>query len=297
MKLGIRSSALLMILVPTLLPALVLSSWLTRERVNDARAELESRGERESMYLANASELALLVGDSETLKRLAESNLRSTGAAKAVLFLDPEGAVLAAAGSAWEVGLARQCWMHAADCSGGEQRYLFDRAVQANEFAEDAAAFAGAQRTGVANPQLIGLVVQSFDPHALATIQRAMLLKSLLITIAALLTIIGYSVNDTIVIFDRIREDGKLKRNIPFLEVCNIALNETLSRTIITSLTVLFTVAVLVIFGGGAIFDFALVMLLGVIAGTYSTVYIATPVMLFFRKEQRSTNASKPTAS
>jgi two-component system sensor histidine kinase BarA len=177
-----------MILVPTLLPALVLSSWLTRERVNDARAELESRGERESMYLANASELALLVGDSETLKRLAESNLRSTGAAKAVLFLDPEGAVLAAAGSAWEVGLARQCWMHAADCSGGEQRYLFDRAVQANEFAEDAAAFAGAQRTGVANPQLIGLVVQSFDPHALATIQRAMLLKSLLITIAALLT-------------------------------------------------------------------------------------------------------------
>ena len=103
-----------------------------RDRVNDARAELESRGERESMYLANASELALLVGDSETLKRLAESNLRSTGAAKAVLFLDPEGAVLAAAGSAWEVGLARQCWMHAADCSGGEQRYLFDRAVQAN---------------------------------------------------------------------------------------------------------------------------------------------------------------------
>ena len=118
-----------------------------------------------------------------------------------------------------------------------------------------------------------------------------------LITIAALLTIIGYSVNDTIVIFDRIREDSKLKRNIPFLEVCNIALNETLSRTIITSLTVLFTVAVLVIFGGGAIFDFALVMLLGVIAGTYSTIYIATPVMLFFRKEQRSTNASKPTAS
>ena len=63
------------------------------------------------------------------------------------------------------------------------------------------------------------------------------------------------------------------------------------------TVTVLFTVAVLVIFGGGAIFDFALVMLLGVIAGTYSTVYIATPVMLFFRKEQRSTNASKPTAS
>ncbi len=187
MKLGIRSSALLMILIPTLLPALALSSWLTRERVNDARMALESRGERESMYLANASELALLVGDSETLQRLAESNLRPSDAAMAVLFLDNEGRVLAAAGAAWEIGLARQCWMRAADCSGGEQRYLFDRAVQASDVAEDVTAFDGTERPRTADPQTIGRVVLSFDPHELAGIQRALLLNSALITMAALL--------------------------------------------------------------------------------------------------------------
>ena len=89
MKLSIRSIALLTILVPMLLPALGLSAWLTSLRVNDARAELESRGERELRYLADASELALLVADSETLQRLAASNLKGAGAVVAycVVFL------------------------------------------------------------------------------------------------------------------------------------------------------------------------------------------------------------------
>jgi len=104
--------------------------------------------------------------------------------------------------------------------------------------------------------------------------------------IAALLTIVGYSVNDTIVIFDRIREDMKLMRGRSYYDICNISINNTLSRTILTSLTVLFTVATLLIFGGGAINDFALCMFIGVVLGTLSTIYIATPVMLLWHREK-----------
>jgi preprotein translocase SecF subunit len=99
-------------------------------------------------------------------------------------------------------------------------------------------------------------------------------------TVAVLLTIIGYSINDTIVIFDRIREDIRLIKNKSFTEICNISVNETLARTIITNLTVFITVVMLLVFGGGAINDFALALFIGMIAGTYSTVFIATPVVL-----------------
>ncbi|MBI2438000.1 MAG: protein translocase subunit SecD [Lentisphaerae bacterium] len=103
-------------------------------------------------------------------------------------------------------------------------------------------------------------------------------------TIAALLTIVGFSVNDTIVIYDRIRENMRKYPDKNLLEICNLSVNETLSRTILTSLTVLFAVSMLLIFGGGAINDFAFLFLVGIITGTYSTVYIATPVMLFMRR-------------
>jgi len=106
--------------------------------------------------------------------------------------------------------------------------------------------------------------------------------------IAALLTIIGYSVNDTIVIFDRIREKSKAYPNRPFLEICNISINETLARTVLTSTTVFLAVLMLLVFGGGAINDFALLFFFGIITGTYSTVFIATPVMLMFRREKKS---------
>ena len=102
--------------------------------------------------------------------------------------------------------------------------------------------------------------------------------------VAALLTIVGYSINDTIVIFDRIREDMRKDPKMDFKTLCNLAVNKTLSRTILTSLTVLISTAVLFIFGGGAINDFALAMLIGLIAGTYSTIFVATPVMLAWYK-------------
>ncbi|MFC1454218.1 protein translocase subunit SecD, partial [Verrucomicrobiota bacterium] len=105
--------------------------------------------------------------------------------------------------------------------------------------------------------------------------------------IAALLTIIGFSVNDTIVIFDRIREKSKSFANKPFIEVCNISINETLARTILTSTTVLLAVLMLLIFGGGAINNFAVLFLIGIITGTYSTVFVATPVMILMHRSKK----------
>ena len=108
-----------------------------------------------------------------------------------------------------------------------------------------------------------------------------------LIVVTALLTIIGYSVNDTIVIFDRIREDLRKNQKATFKDLCNSALNSCLSRTVITSLTTLFAVLALFAFGDGSIFDFAFTMLIGIIAGTYSTMFIATPVMIWFYRNRR----------
>ena len=108
-----------------------------------------------------------------------------------------------------------------------------------------------------------------------------------LIVITALLTIIGYSINDTVVVFDRIREvlnrDGKMS----FKDICNLAVNQCLSRTVITSATTFFAVLALFAFGDGSIFDFALTMLIGIIAGTYSSMFIATPIMLWWYRGKR----------
>jgi SecD/SecF fusion protein len=106
-------------------------------------------------------------------------------------------------------------------------------------------------------------------------------------TVAAVLTIIGFSINDTIVIFDRIREDLKLGVRGTFREVMNQALNQTLSRTIITSGTVFLATASLYVFGGGAINDFAFTFLVGIITGTYSSIYIASAIVLWWHKGQR----------
>src|SRR5262249_23973735 len=106
-------------------------------------------------------------------------------------------------------------------------------------------------------------------------------------TVAAILTIIGFSTNDTIVIFDRIREDLKLGVRGTFREVMNQALNQTLSRTIITSGTVFLATLSLFIFGGGPINDFAFTFLVGIITGTYSSIYIASALVLWWHKGQR----------
>lgn len=111
--------------------------------------------------------------------------------------------------------------------------------------------------------------------------------------VAAILTIIGYSLNDTIVVFDRIREDMQLYRGKGFklLEIMNMSINQTLSRTLLTSLTTLFVVVVLFLFGGVAINDFAFALIVGICVGTYSSIFIATPAVhlwqrLFGRTEQ-----------
>jgi preprotein translocase subunit SecF len=94
--------------------------------------------------------------------------------------------------------------------------------------------------------------------------------------LAALLTIIGYSVNDTIVAYDRVRENrAKRRRGETFATQINNAMNQTLSRTVLTALTVFFTTAVLFVFGGKVLEDLAFVLTIGVVTGTFSTIYIA----------------------
>ncbi len=105
--------------------------------------------------------------------------------------------------------------------------------------------------------------------------------------VAAVLTIIGFSINDTIVIFDRIREDLKMGVRGSFKELMNQALNQTLSRTIITSGTVFLSTLSLYLFGGGVINDFAFTFLVGIITGTYSSIYIASALVLWWHKGER----------
>jgi SecD/SecF fusion protein len=107
--------------------------------------------------------------------------------------------------------------------------------------------------------------------------------------VAAVLTIIGFSINDKIVIFDRIREQLKLGVRGSFRDIINMSLNQTLSRTIITSGTVLIATASLYWFGGGVINDFAFTFLVGIIVGTYSSIYIASVIVLWWHKGERPT--------
>ena len=116
-----------------------------------------------------------------------------------------------------------------------------------------------------------------------------------LAVIAAILTIVGYSLNDTIVVFDRIRENLHTKRRENYGGLVNASINETLSRTIITSLTTLLVVLSLVIFGGAVIRDFAVTLLVGVLIGTYSSIFIASPVLVEWQnyKAGRSQKAAR----
>jgi len=100
--------------------------------------------------------------------------------------------------------------------------------------------------------------------------------------IAAFLTIVGYSLNDTIIVFDRIRENLRRFRRRPFEQTMNISINETLSRTILTSSTTLIVVLALFVLGGGVIHDFAFALLVGILVGTYSSIFVASPVLLIW---------------
>jgi preprotein translocase SecF subunit len=105
-----------------------------------------------------------------------------------------------------------------------------------------------------------------------------------LTVIAAVMTIIGYSLNDTIVIFDRVRETQAMYKGVKYGELVNKAINDCMSRTMITSLTTMFVVVCLLVLGGGAVRDFALVMFFGVVIGTYSSIFIATNLVNTWHK-------------
>ena len=101
-------------------------------------------------------------------------------------------------------------------------------------------------------------------------------------TVAALLAVAGYSINDTVVVFDRVREELQRYKKMPLDELCNLAVNRTLSRTVLTSGTTLLAILALMIFGGAVIRDFVAAFLVGVLIGTYSSIFLATPLLLNF---------------
>lgn len=105
--------------------------------------------------------------------------------------------------------------------------------------------------------------------------------------IAAFLTIVGYSLNDTIVVFDRMRENMRTMKNAPFVEIANLSINQTLGRTLLTSFTTLFAAGALFVWGGGVIHNFAYALIVGVIAGTYSSIFVASPIVVLWEAKRK----------
>lgn len=112
--------------------------------------------------------------------------------------------------------------------------------------------------------------------------------------VAAGLTLLGYSVNDTIVNFDRIRENRVLLKGMSYREIVNLSLNQTLARTILTSLTVVLVLVMQLCFGGASIRDFVFVMLVGVVVGTFSTIFVSTIIVAYWHKDKEPSSGSEP---
>jgi preprotein translocase subunit SecF len=144
----------------------------------------------------------------------------------------------------------------------------------------------------------IGAVIASFHDVIVVLGLYALLdFEFNLTTVAAFLTLIGYSVNDTVVIFDRVRENLRLTRREPLIELINRSLNQTLSRTILTSGTTLLATGALLVLGGDVLRGFAFVLTVGIIVGTYSSVYVASPVAILWEElVRRRTPAQKGTS-
>jgi preprotein translocase subunit SecF len=145
----------------------------------------------------------------------------------------------------------------------------------------------------------IGAVVPLFHDAILTMGVFSLLgLEVDLSVIAAILTVLGYSLNDTIIIFDRIRENIKIRGKKNLLQLVNTSINENLARTLITSGTTLFSVLALYLFGGESLKNFSFALLVGIVFGTYSSIYVASPIVVdlenFFRK--RSASSQKKTA-
>ena len=120
-----------------------------------------------------------------------------------------------------------------------------------------------------------------------------------LTTVAALLTVVGYSTNDTIVVYDRIRETMRIQKGTSYYDIINRAVNDTLSRTILTSVVTMLVVIMLLIFGGSTLWDFSLALTIGIVVGTYSSIFIASPIVLYMenladkRAARKAPQASK----
>ncbi|HYD26108.1 protein translocase subunit SecF [Brevundimonas sp.] len=114
--------------------------------------------------------------------------------------------------------------------------------------------------------------------------------------VAAILTVIGYSMNDTVVVFDRLRENLRKYKTMPLREVIDLSINETLSRTVITGITAIMVLAALAIFGGEALFGFSIALMAGIIIGTYSSIYVGAPIILLWgvKRGERKDDDAKP---
>ena len=135
----------------------------------------------------------------------------------------------------------------------------------------------------------IGAIIAIFhDVIITLGIFSALSLEINLSIVAAVLTIVGYSMNDTVVIFDRVRENLKKYADIKIFDLTNISINETLSRTLITSVTTLLALLSIFFFGGEILKGFSLAMILGVILGTYSSIFIANPVLVYYKVSQKT---------
>lgn len=116
-----------------------------------------------------------------------------------------------------------------------------------------------------------------------------------LTAVASVLTVIGYSMNDTVVVYDRVRENLRKYKKMPLGELIDLSINETLSRTIMTGVTALFALGVLAVLGGGPLQPFAIALIFGIVVGTYSSVYVAAPVLLLWGvKRGGSSDEAKP---
>jgi len=140
----------------------------------------------------------------------------------------------------------------------------------------------------------VGAVVALFHDVIITTGLLAMLgVEFDLTVVAALLTLAGYSVNDTIVVFDRIRDNLRIKRTAGIDEICNLSLNQTLSRTILTGGTSLMVILSMLLLGGSSFYGFSLALLIGIIKGTYSSVFVASPIVAVWQQYVTAPRARK----
>jgi preprotein translocase SecF subunit len=129
------------------------------------------------------------------------------------------------------------------------------------------------------------IVATLHDIAATLAFMKYMNIEISLFVVGAVLTVIGYSLNDTVVVFDRVRENLKLHRKMSLYDILNVSVNETLPRTVMTGSTTLATLLALLIFGGEVIRPFAWVLTFGIIVGTFSSIFIAAPILLWIERK------------